>query len=205
MKSVVNFARGQVRPTSLLRVAAFKLRGALMVPVVAVLLLCTRWEHERDLEAWLVGLPIFMAGVGLRVWAQTHLRYRLRDGHALATSGPYAYMRNPVYIANMLLLAALAVLCELPWMVPITVAYAACVYHLAVGYEETRLEKRYGEAYRRYRARVPRWLVRLPRVKGCPRPPLPMWLRAAAVEWQCLLLLAVPVAKECLERVLPSQ
>jgi len=204
MASPVDHAHAPTPARNLLYLVAFKLRALLMVPLVAVLVLCTRWRFDRDLDDWLIGLPLFLAGVALRVWSQVHLRYRLRDGHALATSGPYAYVRNPVYFGNALLLSAVAVLCELPWMIPVTIVYAACVYGLAVRYEETRLEKRFGEEFRRYCAQVPRWLVRRPRARDTVRPQRATWWRAAAVEWQCLLLLAVPIVKECLEGVLPA-
>jgi len=107
----------------------FKMRGLLMVPLLAMMLIVTRWEWERDLAIWAIGLPVFMAGLALRVWSQRHLKYRLRlTQPELASDGPYAFVRNPVYLGNALLLIGLSVLCELPWMVPITLLWTATVY-----------------------------------------------------------------------------
>ncbi len=186
----------QNRPYRLHQAVAFKLRGLLMVPLVAFLLFWTRWEWEYEPGVWGVGLALFLVGVALRIWAQRYLRYRLREGKGLATVGPYAWTRNPVYLGNLLMFAGLCVTCELPWVLPFALAWVALVYHAAVRFEEDRLNKRYGEAYTAYCRRVPRWLPRTPIPTPFAARGASLW-RAAAVEWQCLLLVIVPIAKEC--------
>jgi len=187
-----------MRPYRLHQAAAFKLRGILMVPVLLVLFFCTEREWEYELGVWIVGLAPFVAGVALRVWAQRHLKYRLRVDHGLATTGPYAFMRNPVYVGNLLILAGLCVTCELPWMIPLVCGWAAIVYDSAVRFEEVRLRKRHGDAYAAYCGRVHRWWPRAPSA-GAMVPSAETvctWARAAAVEWQCLALLLIPAVKE---------
>ncbi|MBN2448391.1 MAG: isoprenylcysteine carboxylmethyltransferase family protein [Phycisphaerae bacterium] len=174
---------------------AFKLRGLLMVPPMIFLFLWTQWEWEHDVGVWTMGALLFLPGVALRVWSQRYLRYRLREGKGLATTGPYAWIRNPVYIGNLLILAGLCVMCELPWMVPIMIGWAALVYHEAVSFEEYRLRKRYGQAFTDYCERVPRWLPRMRTSAPIDARYASLW-RAAAVEWQCLLLVVVPIVKE---------
>jgi protein-S-isoprenylcysteine O-methyltransferase Ste14 len=178
--------------------AVFKLRGVLMVPFVVLLFACTRWEWECDPVIWPVGLAIFLPGLLLRAWAQRHVRYRLHTEPRLATSGPYAYVRNPVYLANMLMLAGLCVLCELVWMLPVTSVWSALVYYLAVKFEEVRLAMRFGESYARYCERVPAWFPHMRRASLAALTTAAGWGGAAAAEWQCPLLLAVPIVKECL-------
>ena len=175
---------------------AFKLRGVLMIPLVAFLFFWTQWEWEYELGVWTIGLSPFLLGVALRVWAQRYLRYRLREGKALATVGPYAWTRNPVYVGNTLMLVGLCIMCELPWAIPIVIGWAALVYHATVRFEEDRLTKRYGEAYAAYCRRVPRWLPCTPLERTLTAPSASLW-RAVTVEWQCLVLLIVPVVKEC--------
>ncbi len=185
-----------MKPYRLCDAVAFKLRGLLMVPAVALLLLWHRWEWEYDAGVWATGLLLFAGGVVLRVWAQKHLKYRLRAGHALATTGPYTVTRNPVYVGNLLLLASLAVLCELPWMIPLVGGWAALVYDRAIRFEEYRLTKRHGDEYVAYQQRVGRWWPRTAvggRTLGARATG---WDRAASVEWQCLLLLVIPAIKE---------
>src|SRR3990172_2415258 len=74
----------------------FKRGGILMVPPIVLLLVWTRWQWPSVPGAWATGLPLFVLGVALRVWAQRYLKYRLRQGRWLTVVGPYAWTRNPV-------------------------------------------------------------------------------------------------------------
>ncbi len=187
-----------MREYRLIDAAAFKLRGLAMIPVAALLGLC-RWnEIEHPAVIWGLGLPIFAAGVALRVWAQRHLCYRLKIAPRLAVTGPYAHVRNPVYIGNTLMLVGLAMTCEVFWAVLLVVLWASLVYSLAVRFEECRLAKRYGDEYRRYIHHVPRWVPRLPALNGswpgCAQ--AVSWAAASRAEWHCPILLLIPIIKE---------
>jgi len=188
-----------MRPYRLHHAAAFKLRGLLMVPPIAMLLLWYRWEWECDPGVWTTGLLLFAGGVLVRVWAQKHLKYRLRAGGALATTGPYAWTRNPVYLGNLLILASLCVLCELPWVIPPVCGWAALVYGHAVRFEEYRLMKRHGSEYLAYQQRVSRWWPRIPAAGHALAARVSGWGQAATVEWQCLVLLLIPAIKETID------
>lgn len=184
-------------PGLLLCALVYKLRALLMVPLLAWMLLTTHPEWEHDLGVWAIGLSLFLTGLALRIWSQRHLQYRIHpEGAELATAGPYAHVRNPVYLGNIALLVALTVLCELCWMVPITLLWTATVYGLAVRFEEARLLRTFGQAYQAYRQQVPRWIPRgisraIPRGGRCAS-----LARTLAVEYHCLLLLLLPLAKE---------
>lgn len=176
----------------------FKLRGVLMAPLVLVMAFSLDWEYEGDALNIGLGLPLFLLGWWVRIVSQRHLKYRLRlDEPHLAATGPYALTRNPVYIGNIAMLIGLSILCELYWLAPICAAWAALVYHVAVvGFEEVRLRKMFGGAYETYRSRVPRWI---PAIHALAPASLfqPASLRTALrVEWQCCLLLAIPIVKE---------
>jgi protein-S-isoprenylcysteine O-methyltransferase Ste14 len=99
--------------------------------------------------------------VALRVWAQIHLHYRLKVRKVLTVTGPYRFVRNPIYIGNTLIMAGACMLTELFWFVPIQVVYCAIVYSLVLRYEETHLTAKYGGAYLDYMSRVPRWIPRI--------------------------------------------
>jgi protein-S-isoprenylcysteine O-methyltransferase Ste14 len=110
---------------------------------------------------WL-GLVVAWAGVGLYVLALRDLgaswRFtidRERSGE-LVTTGVFAFSRNPIYVALMLL--ALGVSLALGSLPLILLACAAPFYfqHL-IRREERFLAGHYGEAYRAYGARVRRW------------------------------------------------
>jgi protein-S-isoprenylcysteine O-methyltransferase Ste14 len=178
----------------------FKMRGLLMAPLVVLMAFSLTWECELDLLNVVIGVPVFVLGWGLRIWSQRHLKYRLLvSSPALATGGPYAYTRNPVYLGNLAILVGLSVLCELYWLVPITAAWALLVYHVAVvGFEEVRLRKMFGAQYEDYQSRVPRWLPRAAAVASlAPAHGTPL-RRALRVEWQCAMLLLIPIVKELL-------
>jgi protein-S-isoprenylcysteine O-methyltransferase Ste14 len=191
-------------PFEWLCAGAFKLRGVLMAPLVIYMLLHYDERWERSLLNWSAGLALFSLGMVLRVVAQRHLRYRLSGERRLARNGPYRLVRNPVYVANVFLLVGLALAAELPQIVPFVAVWAWFVYHLAVLYEERRLEQRYGDEYRAYRESVPRWLPRSIPLRLSSRTARAPWHQALAVEWQCSLLVLVPVVKEVVEHCWPA-
>lgn len=144
---------------------AFKYRGLAYIPLMAIMLLSFDWEFEDEVTTWSVGLILVMAGFALRLWAQKHVRRRgpkdNRPERQLAISGPYAFVRNPLYLGNMTITVGFAVLSELIWLVPIALLWLYFIYHSAVLYEEETLKERYGDRYAQYSSRVPRWLPSL--------------------------------------------
>jgi protein-S-isoprenylcysteine O-methyltransferase Ste14 len=105
------------------------------------------------------------AGEALRLWAVHHIGVisRTRSGRLgpLIDSGPFAVVRNPLYIGNILLWVGFTLTARLVWLAPFVALLLALEYHAIVRWEEQLLESRYGSEYRKYAARVPRWLPRL--------------------------------------------
>jgi S-adenosylmethionine-diacylglycerol 3-amino-3-carboxypropyl transferase len=102
----------------------------------------------------------------LRMWAGSVLSaprvmaFRVQHD-ALITSGPYALVRNPIYLADLIAFCTFALVLE-----PIALALPAVLflhYLQLIKYEELSLEDRFGEEYRRYRESAPRFL---PNVSG---------------------------------------
>jgi protein-S-isoprenylcysteine O-methyltransferase Ste14 len=78
----------------------------------------------------------------------------------LVVAGLYRYVRNPQYVGVLLVALGEALLAEAVILLGYT-AFLAIAYHLFVlYYEEPTLGRLFGEAYTRYRQRVPRWLPR---------------------------------------------
>src|SRR6266540_6082014 len=117
---------------------------------------------------WL-GLALFAIGVAGLGWCFA-LFARVGRGtpnptappEVLVTVGPYAWTRNPIAMSHAAALIGLSVFLGSVSAVAIIVVLAVPV-HLAMLREERTLEARFGDAYRVYAARVPRWLPRLPR------------------------------------------
>ena len=76
----------------------------------------------------------------------------------LLENGPYRYTRNPIYIAFVILYFGLAVMLTSAWMLLLLIPMLIILQHGVVEREEAYLQAKFGEAYRKYRARVPRWL-----------------------------------------------
>jgi protein-S-isoprenylcysteine O-methyltransferase Ste14 len=144
----------------------YRLRGYLTIPPMIFALFCFPWESEIDYLIWPLGIGLVFIGFILRIWAQQHLHYRLKVGMSLTTTGPYSFIRNPIYVGNMLLCLGAVITSELLWLAPITLFYCLSIYSLVVRYEEEHLLEKYGEPYRRYVAEVPRWLPRTIRFRN---------------------------------------
>jgi len=80
----------------------------------------------------------------------------------LVTSGPYAWTRNPIAGSHFLALLGVALVVGSPAAAGI-VFLLGVPANLVIHREERGLEARFGEAYRAYRASVPRWIPRIPR------------------------------------------
>ena len=81
-----------------------------------------------------------------------------RPTTSIVDTGPYRFTRNPIYLAMMLALAGLAIAFDSPWPLVTLVPFALVIRYGVVAREEAYLERTFGEVYRRYRARVRRWL-----------------------------------------------
>jgi protein-S-isoprenylcysteine O-methyltransferase Ste14 len=187
------------RPQKLMR-QIYHARGLLVSPPLIFAALCVWRETEADWLVWGLGSAFVAAGVALRVWAQAHIRFRSRphgEHRHLATTGPYALVRNPLYIANTLICIGATFASELFWMVPVTLAWCAGLYSVVVRQEEMRLEGKYGDAWRAYAAAAPRWLPESLQTRslGSAAGYVP---RAMRVELPCVFVLAPYVVKELL-------
>jgi len=80
-----------------------------------------------------------------------------RASSALVVSGIYDYVRNPMYVGLAFLLAGLGIGFASDWTLVMLVVAALVIHFGVVKREERYLEAKFGDAYRQYRARVPRY------------------------------------------------
>ncbi len=122
------------------------------------------WPGLDDDAARLIGRGIGILGLGLLAWAVLTLRSHdttvLPDVGAthLVTSGPYSRFRNPIYLADAMIMLGVAELTKNVWLVAAAVVFVALVHWLAVIPEERHLEKRFGQDYLAYKAKSRRWI-----------------------------------------------
>ncbi|ELR02278.1 hypothetical protein GMDG_08800 [Pseudogymnoascus destructans 20631-21] len=120
--------------------------------------------RQNDPVAKLVGRGFGVAGIALLVWAAWTLRrhnttiFPDKAATTLVTDGPFRYRRNPIYIADILILFGLAEISQNVWFALMAVPFALLVTWLAILPEERHLEDQFGDAYRDYKARTRRWI-----------------------------------------------
>jgi protein-S-isoprenylcysteine O-methyltransferase Ste14 len=112
----------------------------------------------------LLGVAV-LATQGWRIWAAGFVGRTARGGRPIAeslvTAGPYAHVRNPMYLGTAIGVLAFVGMSGLWYAVLAAAVIMGVVYAGAVVYEEAFLSARFGEEYRRYREAVPRLLPKL--------------------------------------------
>jgi protein-S-isoprenylcysteine O-methyltransferase Ste14 len=151
-----------------LQEVVFKNRGLILSAPAAVLASFGR-PSAGSIRA---GLPLAIAGELLRCWAVGYSGVTTRNDEvtapSLVTAGPYAYVRNPLYLGNFLTAAGFAIAFTgensqaSRWaLVGGSLAAMAAVYATIVPHEEEFLRSRFGETFERYCIRVPRIMPRV--------------------------------------------
>lgn len=107
-------------------------------------------------------------GESLRLWAVGHIgrisRTRQDEVGALVDVGPYARLRNPLYVGNTLLFVGIGTI-QWPGALP-CILLLPLYYDQIVRWEEKNLSEKLGDPYRDYLRRVPRWLPTGPPKRG---------------------------------------
>jgi len=105
----------------------------------------------------LIGIAIVAAGIGNFSRAATPVPSN-QPVRALVTTGIHGWSRNPIYVGMFLLYGGIGVAAGSPWIMLLALPLAITLRYAVVAREEAYLERRFGEAYRDYKARVRRWL-----------------------------------------------
>lgn len=108
------------------------------------------------------GGMVAAAGLAMRAYAAGHLK----KNQQLATDGPYAWTRNPLYLGSSLMGAGFAVAGG-NWILALAcLAFFAAVYWPVIRREEAYLRGEFGAVYDQYAQRVPLFLPRFRRPEG---------------------------------------
>jgi protein-S-isoprenylcysteine O-methyltransferase Ste14 len=156
----------QQDPDTLVRLGGwlFRKRTSLPLPIVLALLIVPAPGGAAP-GTVAAGVAAIAIGELIRLWGVHHIgaisRTRSDRLGPLVDTGPFAMVRNPLYIGNILLWVGFALSARLSWLAPIAAALLALEYHAIVRWEERLLEARIGESYREYMRRVPRWFPNL--------------------------------------------
>ena len=141
------------------------LPGTVAVVVPAVLV--ASYNTEFDLWRVLLGAPLVAGGFSMWLWT-VRLFARIGRGtlapwdptERLVVEGPYAHVRNPMITGVLAVLVGEALVFG-STAIAIWAAVFVVINHVFfLVYEEPAVERRFGDAYRRYKQNVPRWIPR---------------------------------------------
>ena len=140
----------------------------------------------------LVGGALALLGLAMRAWAAGHIVKNDR----LATTGPYAHTRNPLYFGSFLIAAGFAIAAH--WsLLLVVVAFFVLVYGPTIEKERVKISAMFPEAYSRWEQHVPAFIPRPtawrdPAVGGTERFSPSLYMRHG--EWKAALGFILAVA-----------
>lgn len=110
-----------------------------------------------------VGVGVAFVGLLMRAWAAGHIVKNER----LATTGPYAHTRNPLYFGSFLIAAGFALAAH--WaLLLVVVALFVLIYRPTMAHERAKISGRFPDAYAAWEANVPAFVPRLTPWTGVP-------------------------------------
>jgi protein-S-isoprenylcysteine O-methyltransferase Ste14 len=122
----------------------------------------------RSLATYWIGVALVFFGLAFAIWARRHIgsnwsgTVTLKENHALVTTGPYRWVRHPIYTGLLAAVAGSAIArAELRGVWAIALCTIAFVIKLRI--EERWMRQAFGEEYERYSAKVPALIPLWPR------------------------------------------
>ena len=125
------------------------------VPLGFVFAAAYLWFARPTWASLFAGFGIAMAGILIRALASGHIQ----KNAALATTGPYAYTRNPLYLGSIVIALGFIVAARNVWIGVATLAMFAFIYLPVIKAEESYLRSAF-PGYQSYASQVPRLLPR---------------------------------------------
>ena len=120
---------------------------------------------KPTIVSFIIGMCVSASGEFLRLWGVAIAGSETRTtgpvgGTFLITKGPFSYVRNPLYVGNILLYVGFGIMSNAltPWLPATAFVYFALQYSLIISLEEEYLVKTFGDEYRRYSTEVPRFV-----------------------------------------------
>ncbi|HXZ40551.1 MAG TPA: isoprenylcysteine carboxylmethyltransferase family protein [Terriglobales bacterium] len=131
------------------------------VPSGFVLAAVYLWLAQPNAPSLTLGALSIIVGLVIRGLASGHLNKNER----LATTGPYAYTRNPLYLGSLIMAVGFAIAARSLWVALILIAMFVAIYLPVIRAEESYLTQRFPE-FADYARRVPRFVPTLDRFAG---------------------------------------
>ena len=139
------------------RVNALKVAQRIRVPAGFVLAPLMLVAARPSWASIAVGSLLATCGLAIRAWASCYIR----KNEALATSGPYAYTRNPLYLGTFLLGTGVAIAAGNAWIVVVFAILYLAIYIPVMLAEANTLRNLFPEEYEAYSRNVPMLVPRV--------------------------------------------
>ncbi len=147
----------------------FRNRGYIPIPLAIIILTFA----SLKIELLSIGVILVVTGELLRLngvrYAGGETRTLKVGAATLCSSGPFAYLRNPLYLGNVIIYAGMVLIAggEFVWiLLPATLTFFFLEYGLIISLEEETLRKKFNEEYGEYLSMVPRLIPRVSPWKG---------------------------------------
>ena len=147
----------------------FRNRGYIPIPLAIIILTFA----SIKIELLPIGVILVVTGELLRLngvrYAGGETRTLKVGASVLCSSGPFAYLRNPLYFGNVIIYAGMVFIAggEFVWiLLPVTLTFFFLEYGLIISLEEETLRKKFNEEYGEYLSMVPRLIPRVTPWKG---------------------------------------
>ena len=181
-----------------IRTAMFTYRSYTPIPFLILMV----WFARPTLASLVIGFCVLLAGEALRLWGVSIAGSETRTtgavgGTFLITNGPFAFVRNPLYLGNMLIYGGIGVmsLALFPWLLLVALGWFYLQYTLIVSKEEEYLASAFRDDYPVYCRAVRRFLPRLTPYRSSRAPDKTAHLREGlASERRTLQALAISTA-----------
>ena len=128
------------------------------------LLVCPFAVPGTDLVHWITAASMFLLGIalfaaGIRSFARAATPVPTNQPtRVLVTTGIHSWTRNPIYLGMFLVYGGIGIAVRSPSILILTLPLAIAIRFGVIAREEAYLERRFGDAYRDYKARVRGWL-----------------------------------------------
>ncbi len=124
-------------------------------------------------QLWIAGVCLMLLGITFRMYTAGYLSgaHTTTSIHAdfICTSGPFAHIRNPLYLGNFIIGLSLAIAFNEWYGYLVFVLHYIIVYSILIPYEEKFLADKFGETFAEYRAHSRRFLPKLKSFRGGPK------------------------------------
>jgi len=150
-----------------------------------VLILVYAFTSNPNVATAIIGLTAGLIGMLIRLYASGYII----KNKQLATTGPYAFVRHPLYTGNVLLVMGFALANSSLWAIPLAIGFFWFYYPPAIEYEDRKLRKIFGHEWENWAGSTPALVPRL--AKGVHRGGFDNWSFATSMRKNGELLIVL--------------